>query len=247
MHAWCHLPIISAVAICAYAIITNQSHFMNLKNKRSLQIGVVLAGYLIILFRCHAVDGWQPNGDHDFDKNTLWGSETNHVKAGLLLEYAPDTNRTLVGFYPVLNNSSATNGNIRPDVLQLWLPPFDSRYRMELIDTNGNAVLKTAKGKVLGKPIDKPFKHYRGGISEGVNIAGGYRGRPLLPNVLEDVPSDPFVLEDYFNITKAGKYHLTFEMRVMWFTSGWEGSLGESNLPTVWLPPVNAEIKIEKP
>jgi hypothetical protein len=217
---------------------------MNKKNKHFLKTTMLLAGLWLVIFQCHAVDAWQPDPNTGWD-NPLWGSETNHLKVGLLLQYAPGTNRTFVGFYRVLNNSSTTNGNSRPDLLQLWLPPFDSRYRMELTDTNGNPVPKTDKGKVLGKPIDQPFKRYRGGISEGVNFAGGYLGRPLLPNVPE--PADSFILEDYFSITNAGKYHLKFEMQVIWITNGWKGSLLKSNPPAIWLPPVDAEIEIKNP
>jgi hypothetical protein len=224
---------------------------MNIKNKSSLKTGILLASLLIVLFRCHFVDAWQPDlsaPNMDPDINTQWGLETNNVKVGLLIQDSSDaSNHTMVGFYPVLNNSSATNGNATPGRLNLWLPPFDSRYRMELIDANGNAVPKTAKGKVLGRPIDQPFKHYRGGISEGVNIAGGYRGRILLPNTRDLIPTDAFVLEDYFAITNAGKYHLKFEMQVIWITSGWKSSLLKSNPPAMWLPPVNAEIEIKKP
>jgi len=71
---------------------------MNIKNSRHLKTGMLLASLLIMSFQCHAVDVWQPSDDKDFEKDTLWGSETNHLKAGMLLEYAPDTNHTLVGF-----------------------------------------------------------------------------------------------------------------------------------------------------
>jgi hypothetical protein len=219
---------------------------MNIKYKCSLKTGMLLASLWLMSFRCHAVDAWRPDlsaPNMDPEINTHWGLETNHVKVGLLIQNSSAaSNHTLVGFYPVLNNNSATNGNARPDVLQLWLPPFDSRYRMELTDTNGNAVPKTAKGKALGKPIDQPFERRGTGIR--VNFEAGYLGRTLLPNVPE--PTDPFVLKDYFNITNAGKYHLKFEMRVIWITEGREHST-KSNPPAMWLPPVNAEIEIKNP
>lgn len=218
---------------------------MNIKIKRRLKPGMLLASLLIMSFRCHIADAWQPDlsaSNMDPEINTHWGLETNHVKVGLLIQDSSDaSNHTLVGFFAVLNNSSTTNGNSSPGVLQLWLPPFDSRYRMELTDANGNSIPKTAKGKVLGKPIDQPFEHNRG----GVNYEAGYLGRTLLPNVPE--PINPFVLEDYFTITNAGEYHLKFEMQVLWVTNERKGSATTANLPTVWLPLVDANIEIKRP
>jgi hypothetical protein len=215
---------------------------MNIKLKKNGRIVAVILFALCVALFGYKANAWEPNTDKDFDKDTIWGVETNCLKAGLLLQYAPDTNHTLVGFYPVLNNSSTTNGNADPDHLWLWLPPFDSRYQMQLTDINGNSVPKTAKGKALGKLIDQPLE-----LRMGVNFAAGYRGQIIRPNSPDVIPTDPFVLEDYFTITNAGNYHLKFEMHVIWMTNGWKGSLMKSNPPAMWLLPVNAEIEIKNP
>src|ERR1017187_1317908 len=89
---------------------------------------------------------WTPTPSKiDFDKDVHWSAQTNFVKAGLVIKYAPDTNQTAVGFFPILSNGSATNGNIRPDRLHLWLPPIESRYQMTLLDEKGAPVPKTIK------------------------------------------------------------------------------------------------------
>jgi hypothetical protein len=173
----------------------------------------------------------QPFIDDDYFKDTIWGKETNGVKAGLMFQYTPDTNHSLVGFIPALNNGCTTN----VDFLCLFLPPFDSRYQMALRDANGMAVPKTAKGKALGSPITKPL---RGRI--GINLKAGFIPRYLVLNNPNVQVSDTFVLKDYFVITNAGKYHFQFDMMVIRPSK-------ENPTNVVHLPPVNAEIEINKP
>jgi hypothetical protein len=208
---------------------------MNIKITNCQKVPILLAYLWIALILCDCGYAWQPEVFYGYDKDTLWGTETNCVKAGLLLQYAPDTNRTLVGFFPVLNNSCATNCPVGENNLWLWLPPFHSRYRMNLTDAKGMAVPKTEKGGAFGKAIDLPLR-----VRTGINVSAGYQGKVLLLNTPNVILSDPFVLEDYFIITNAGKFHLKFEMMVVW---------PNASNPTnaIHLPPVDADIEIRIP
>jgi hypothetical protein len=205
---------------------------MNMKIKCRPKKGALFLVLTIMVLLSNVLIAWQPTTDMDWNKDTVWGTETNYLNAGLLLQCAPETNHTTVGFFPMLYNDCATNGNISPDMLQLWLPPFESCYQMTLVDDKGNSVPKTAKGKALGKPISQPLK-----IRGGINYAAGYRGRILGPKTPDAIPQ-PFVLEDYFSITNAGKYHLEFEMQVL---------KGTKQGPQQYHLPVNVEIEIRKP
>ena len=148
-----------------------------------------------------------------------WGVETNGVKAALFFYFAPgSTNQVQVTFVPALNNSLTNNGNfVRPDHLLLWLPPFESRYEMDLTDDAGKPVRKTRKGKALGKSYlytePKGVTTRRGPTDRGVMLT------PNKPEVLLEKAPNTFFgymslsLQDYFRISKPGKYHLSFRLR----------------------------------
>jgi hypothetical protein len=129
----------------------------------------------------------------------------------------------------VLHSSSATNGNINLAWVQLWLPPFNSRYQMTLQDDKGIPVERTSKGKALGKPFDPKFRE--------VNMYHGYSGRILLPHEEDDLP-EALVLQDYFMITKGGKFRLAFELRAV--------KKAHNRIERYDLP-VNVEIDIKDP
>ena len=193
----------------------------------------------VILFWISAAAAWQPSIagiDENFADEIRWGAETNCLKAGLLVQFAPATNRTLVGFYPVLNNRCQSNCvSGLSDTLPIWLPSFDRCYAMMLTDGDGSVVSKTENGIALGKQIDQPFR-----VRDGINLAAGYHGRILLLNKPDLILTDSFVLEDYFEITKAGKYHLQVQMTIIW-------PLKTNLTNIVHLPPVNTEFEIKSP
>jgi len=85
------------------------------------------------------------------------GAESNGVKAGLQIAYSSSTTNQTVFCQPFLSNSRATNGNVKPNKLRLWLPPLENRFQLTLWDENGHLVGKTAKGKALWKPISVPL------------------------------------------------------------------------------------------
>ncbi len=184
---------------------------------------------------------WQPDPFIINMTNVIWGIETNHVKAGLAIQYSSrSTNGPIVGFYVVVYNNSDTNGNIAPvfktkngyvkqNILSLGIPPDGYRYTMALFDTNGNAVAKTELGKKL-KPFDSQAK---------IDNYHGYGERDILPFTLDVLPFSSIVLEDYFVMTNAGKYHLRFVLNT--FTGA--DKLGI--IKPLCLP-VNADIEIKK-
>ncbi len=190
--------------------------------------GILFASLSIILLLSKVVYAWQLPVDRDYDnEHPVWGKETNGLKAGLVFQYSPDTNHTLIAFCPVLFDVS--------NDMHLYLPPFDSRYQMTLTDTKGMAVFKTAKCKALGKPIDKPLRG-----RTGINSEAGYRSLYLALNTPSENLYDSFILTDYFEINHAGKYHLQFDMAVIWPSQKYPTNV-------VHLPPVNAEIEFKKP
>lgn len=174
---------------------------------------------------------WHPDAAILSKTNIVWGLETNHIKAGLNIQSASDsTGRTLIGFFVVLYNNSDTNGNYEPDLLSLILPPINSRYKMALFDEKGNAVLKTKIGKANDQPFDINPKR--------LDRDHGYGLRDISPFVVDIMPFDPVVLEDYFAITNAGKYHLKFVLNVL---------KGTDQYIQPYYLPVDADIDIEKP
>lgn len=176
---------------------------------------------------------WQPDVGIVSTNNILWGTETNHVKVGLNIQYAPDvTNRTLVGFYVVLYNNSNANGNFRPNLLSLGFPPVNSRYKMTLIDDSGNVVAKTKMGNDLDQPFDLHPKR--------IDIYHGYGVKDFSPFYLDVLTKNPIILENYFVITNAGKYHLKFILNT------YTGVDAHRVIQPFYLP-VDADIEIKKP
>jgi hypothetical protein len=145
-----------------------------------------------------------------------WGKETNYVKAGLLLQYSPNTNRTDVASYFLLNNGYTNNppdeahgfypNGVHGVRVILWLPPLDQRYQVVLRDDKGNLVPKTKWGEKFGKPVVLKFNRFKD---------SGYQRCSLDTNPSITVIPSPILLRDCFKITAAGKYHLEFEMRVL--------------------------------
>jgi hypothetical protein len=176
---------------------------------------------------------WQPDVRIVSTNNVLWGIETNHIKVGLNIQYASDaTNRTLVGFFVVLYNNSDTNGNFRPNLLSLGLPPVNSRYKMTLTDDSGNVVAKTKMGNDFDQPFDLNPKR--------IDIYHGYAVKDFSPFYMDVLTRDPIVLENYFEITNAGKYHLKFVLNT--YTG-----VDEHRILQPFYLPVDAEIEIENP
>jgi hypothetical protein len=208
-----------------------------------------------MLVSCRADETVNVNGVIWQDKGVFWGTETNHVKAGLHVRYSSNvTNRTLVQIMPVIYNGSASNDIAAYPVggALLWLPPLPSRYQMELYSSNGIPVPKTWKGKMFGKRMDtnpKPLP---------ILGAGRYFVEPgylefvaKLDETNQIVTYDPtvklglpasFVLQDMFRITEPGKYHLAFVVRAL-----------KRNGPSIYHDfepcylPVSVDIEIEKP
>ena len=196
----------------------------------------VMAALLLFSARCPGSGAERIQGEY-------WGLQTNGVRAGLyLLESNTETNRSLTKYMPMLENSLTNNGNRRPDRLDLWLPPLESCLQVSLRDQNGKPVPMTAMGKRLGAPITQPMR-----VMTGMNFPAGYRAIYLRPNEPSQVLAYIFSPEDYFIIPAPGKYRLSLRVRVIWLHEGWKGSLKSTNLPTVDLPPVEAELDLQKP
>jgi hypothetical protein len=174
---------------------------------------------------------WQPDVRSITTNSILWGPETNHVKIGLNLQYGTDTNgRTLVGFYVSMVNDSNTNGTYLPDRLTIALPPMKSRYQMNLFDDSGNSVSKTKTGQEFSQPFDKNPKR--------LDMYHGYSIKETVPFQIDIVTFEPIVLENYFAITNAGKYHLVFILNSL-IPNG-------NSVEPLYLP-VDADIEIKKP
>lgn len=162
----------------------------------------------------------------------VWGLETNGLSAGLLIY----TNQTTSRFIPVLRRQVvATNW------LYLSLPPKENLLQMDLWDAGNRAVAKTDRGRALGRPLREPLR-----VVSGINYHAGYSKCAMPPPEFAQLLTNlAFTLDDYFNITNAGNYHLKFLMRVVWFPPGWKGDTTKGPPPTILLPPVEAVIKIE--
>jgi hypothetical protein len=199
---------------------------------------LTLATITGILCSQDAFSGDQSAPDAD---GIFWGAETNGVKTGLQIQYGLNpSNLTAITCYPYLKNSKTNNANWNSIHLRLWLPPSEDSYQMSLLDEKEKTVVKTTKGQELGKPIDQPLMVRVGGI----NFRAGYQA--LYPDLNDGAHARPFILQDYFKIKEAGKYHLKFEIRVIWLQPGrgHDPNLYTTNLPVVNLPPVEAEFQI---
>lgn len=113
---------------------------------------------------------------------------------------------------------------------------------MNLKDAKGNMVSKTDKGKSLWKPITEPLM-----LKHGMNMQAGYGMRPMQQNRSELFCGLSFNLQDYFVITNAGKYQLTYQMRVILPQTNKEyaSAIYTKNFPVLTLPSVVAEIEIK--
>jgi hypothetical protein len=110
---------------------------------------------------------------------------------------------------------------------------------LELLDQAGHTVPTTAKGRALGQPISQPLR-----VTTGINYPAGYAGRTLVPHIAEQTPFR-FVLQDFFEARKPGRYQLIVRPRVVWITPAWKGSLKTTRLPLVEFPEVKAEVLVE--
>lgn len=172
--------------------------------------------------------------EKDLQENLHWGTETNCLKAGVVIRYAPVTNLSFPELTPALYYSCESSSNPDwPNHLRLWMPPFNSRYQLELVDQKGHAVPKTEEGKALGRTIDQPLM-----LSDGINYKAGYRRCILTLKTIDTLEADPIPLEKYFVITNTGKYNLEFKMVIIW-----PREKNPTNI--IHLPPVNVVIDIE--
>jgi hypothetical protein len=201
-----------------------------------------LAWILVPLTTLHAAsDAGLPSS------RQYWGAETNGVKAGLCFQLAPNaTNQVQVLFLPALSNSQTNNGNLAPDRLHLWLPPFDSRYRMELTDQAGKPVRKTNKGAALGRAyVYSPPKTVttRDPTDRAMLLT---LDKPELVWQIVNKGGQTSLfwlsLQDYFQIRNPGKYRIEFQMTVMFWQKDtpWD-------IKVVCLPPVEADLDLLLP
>lgn len=172
-----------------------------------------------------------------------WGEETNGIRAGLDIRYRNDEKGPFVLCVPWIH-TYITNTNLLSwgDLLSLWIPPFEKGFQLSLLDTNGNAVAKTAKGKALGERIK---------IKTGTYVKPALKGAGLIQrwfhtNQSEQFGGLEFKLGDYFDIKKPGKYRLECSMRVVYVPPWWKGDLNNENVPILYLPPVNVEVEIKE-
>ena len=174
--------------------------------------------------------------------NVFWGDETNGVRIALVIAPLSSSNNVPIHCIPVIK-SSITRTN-RLHTMNLYFPPPESCYQMTLRDESGNLVAKTAKGKSLGKPITEPLMVKIGGL----NSQAGFSMRPIIPNQSEMLTGFSFHVQDYFETTNAGKYRLTYEMRVILpqNAKGNYMTLHTTNLPTTILPAVVADVEIRR-
>lgn len=200
----------------------------------------VILGRRVVLFAICFMAVRVAQGQNQYvSGNEFWGGETNGLKAGLFVQHlAGATNLVRVFCSPILMNSYTNNGNISPDHLRIWLPPFESCFQMTLWNDKGIEVVKTLRGKHLGSPIKEPLY-----IKDGVNFRGGYKGVILLPNEPAQTMDD-FKLGDFFEIKTPGKYRLKLEMRVIWITKPWNPDLRKAPPEAVIILPVEADIEL---
>lgn len=176
-----------------------------------------------------------------------WGSETNGVKAGLSFQLAPgSTNQVGVLFIPVLLSTQATNFNVAPGSLLISFPPFQSRYKMELVDQAGSPVQKTTKGDAMGSPyVYTPPT----GVHVGSSPVNGALLPPNQPQFLWEFSHKGHLsearwlsLQDYFKIRRSGKYHLRFQFVVSFSGANREETRLQQLVP---LPPVEATLDLQ--
>ena len=169
---------------------------------------------------------------------TFWGMETNGIKVALVIKPLTSFN-VPIHCTPVIKSSIyATN---RLNSINLYFPPPESCFQMTLKDGSGNIIPKTAKGKLLGKPITEPLM-----VKFGMNIQAGYKMRPIKQSHSELLSDFSFVLQDYFEATNSGKYQLTYEMRVILpqKNKDYARTIYTRDFPVLTLPPVIAQIEI---
>jgi hypothetical protein len=177
------------------------------------------------------------------ETNIFWSTEIHKVKAGLSVQYfsnktfraSSDSNTITIPIrcIPLLMDDSTND--IKLPVFDL--PPVKSRYKMELTDEKGNIVKKTAKGEVLGKITPYTYKPSPD-PKTGVIIDTGWRPAryTLLPQQARSL-NPPFMLQDYFEITNSGTYHLHFELCAF-------KPISDTN-ELIQFPSVDAEINIK--
>ena len=173
-----------------------------------------------------------------FGTNLIWGNETNGIRLALLINPEFGSNNVPIRCTPIIkSNQNHTNH------LWIWFPPIKNSWQMTLTDEKGNAVPKTAKGNLLGKPIKEPLM-----LKDGPNFKAGYKMRPLDKDRAEVLSDFSFILQNYFEVTNSGKYHLSYRMRIILPQSikGDFMMLHTTNLPLTTLPPVKAEVEIKE-
>jgi len=177
----------------------------------------------------------------------FWGAETNKVKAGLSVGYYSETafryfkgdaDSIPIRCFPLLHNENTNTGVLDSNLLVFDMPLSDNGIRLDLIDDNGNPVNKTEKCKMLGKTAPtfyKPSPDPR----TGVTVDTGWRPTRcmLLSNQSKGIGS-PLFLDDYFQITNSGKYHLRFGLCAF-------KSVGAGTNELVHFPVVDAEIEVQ--
>ena len=178
----------------------------------------------------------------------FWGSDTNGLKAGLSMGYYSGqsfqyfTRRSdaiPIRCFLVMDYNGTNFGHGFKDVLILDLPQKPC-YQLDLQDAQGRAVQKTAKGKELSNIVPEYYK-LSPNPSTGSIVDMGHRPhRQHVPNDGFSSPlTEPFILQDYFAITNAGKYKLNFRLCV--FVPRGDSS-GTEDL--FWLPVVQCDIDI---
>jgi hypothetical protein len=175
-------------------------------------------------------------------KLVQWGPETNQFRMGLRIEYSPNTNRTEVACFAVVRNT-LTNSFDDYMPARLLLPPLEWRFRMILLDSDGSAVEMTAwaKEQIKGEPWETAPHRTKGRATRLGNQ--NYDRWQLVPGG-EPGLTMPFYLNDYFNITKSGKYHLKIELRAVT-----EIGLTPAHHPIFkeYILPASADVEIKKP
>jgi hypothetical protein len=156
-----------------------------------------------------------------------WGSETNHLKAGLGIKYIPVSGRVLVQCTPLMQYTGSDSGFTNTTHMVFLPTPW--RYQMTLSDEKGNLVEKTSLGKSLGRPL-----------ATRPRISARNQYMPLGPSRHKHEGNtqvlEPFFLDDYFKIAQPGKYHL--HLRILGLTD-----TGSTNhIPLAYL--VDARIEL---
>ena len=191
-----------------------------------------------------------PAGAQDLSTTRqYWGAETNGVKAGLCFQLAPaSTNQVQLIFLPALLNTSTNNRNLLSrEGFFLSLPPFDSRYHMDLTDAAGRPVQRTRKGQALGKPYVVP-------PLTGVHVGPWppdcrelflwlNKPQPIYEVTGGTLPTWHWLsLPDYFKIKKSGRYHFTLQTSILFWNNGMA-----LHLRLAALPPVEADLDLQLP